>query len=1150
MNLVIKELTFSGSLLSWLLELFKGYISKLLTTEIENIVCQDVLAELVNVKATNMIHQINKEMEPYLTPAPSLDPVIPPDIHVVDWRKATGLNAITGLVNRLLGGGTVINCMMDELTNGTGTVKIGNATTTLLHFEIPVGEVATIAITLHSIDIRGVDTIDSLLLFNVSEATKGSHTNYLNSAFGMENLGFDIMLDVATTLNTSTTLMENFTLSVNMSEVLLNNSWLLGFQTDILSHLYMGHDTFICLVDSLWSANMTEIGCFMDIDAITFSPEDPEYLEKDIDQMINTVLQLLTTSYRPLLRAFVEGIASGPIRNAINTLLTGLIALIQFDVGRKNPNPCLPPIAPNMSAPNWIDWQNAPVLHTIATFLNEDIGADGVNRLVSCALKSADLNKTWEVDSHGFHADMRLAELQGVDSFYDFALLEAASPFVINNTIGIAQCDNSSLSVCDPLLIGLEINIAFRKLNLTINFTTEAQNLEILAAVLMQLDRNRLDTLPLSQVLRSSCLLTCAEALQLKSVGIGVQHLIVDFAVTGTSEFNFSLQGSKFDQGVDAFLKAMTGGMTRLFNVKAGEEKIEAPYNCIEAPMPQPAPPADPLVYVEIAALALGGMLVLGLFIMAQRNPAKVMWYFKCGCCRAKTSFEESLMNVAGGRPRIPSKEGDPIDWRDSMLFNSAIPLWVRISIPMMLAINIAIFVAGNLKTGAGVSAQIKQGDKTFDLGELAEFTLQNSVHDMWQAGVYPLSILIALFSGGWPYMKLVLMGSCWCIPIQILNLRRRENLLMWLDALGKWSLIDTYVLVIFLVSFRFHIAEFQGAFVMDIFVTPEAGFYLFLIATMLSLAMGHIILAFHRFSVPDYISVPEGGDRLALRTQSLSINYKNRGMRAVRFTRYGQILVTGLLAICLGNLVYGSYVHSFSFEFTGLAGMALGPAKISYWSVDRLGANIPNSAKDPSTFGVHWIQAVFFLFTSGMPIAYLLTSIFLWLTPLTIKRQRQTFVVTEVFYAWSALEVFIVSVLAALTEISQFAEFTVGSKCDPLLPILEFFGDNDGCFGLKTVLLSGCWVLFGSGLIFVFVGQTVCAICHSVLHHRLSQLNPKQPNEEDYDPGANKSNCCTSVCVSLAIRLHLVAWDYLSTASALQDQEGVVSTAPPAHEE
>jgi hypothetical protein len=45
----------------------------------------------------------------------------------------------------------------------------------------------------------------------------------------------------------------------------------------------------------------------------------------------------------------------------------------------------------------------------------------------------------------------------------------------------------------------------------------------------------------------------------------------------------------------------------------------------------------------------------------------------------------------------------------------------------------------------------------------------------MWDAGVYPLSVLIAVLSGAWPYLKLLLIGACWVCPLQV---KRRETIL------------------------------------------------------------------------------------------------------------------------------------------------------------------------------------------------------------------------------------------------------------------------------------------------------------------------------------------------------------------------------------
>ena len=81
-------------------------------------------------------------------------------------------------------------------------------------------------------------------------------------------------------------------------------------------------------------------------------------------------------------------------------------------------------------------------------------------------------------------------------------------------------------------------------------------------------------------------------------------------------------------------------------------------------------------------------------------------------------------------------------------------------------------------------------------------------------------------------------MMFCWCAPPRILSVRNRDRFLLWLDALGKWSLIDAYVLVLMMVAFRFHIATTASMtylphnfVILDVIVEPQWGIYGFLVA-------------------------------------------------------------------------------------------------------------------------------------------------------------------------------------------------------------------------------------------------------------------------------------------------------------------------------
>ena len=75
-------------------------------------------------------------------------------------------------------------------------------------------------------------------------------------------------------------------------------------------------------------------------------------------------------------------------------------------------------------------------------------------------------------------------------------------------------------------------------------------------------------------------------------------------------------------------------------------------------------------------------------------------------------------------------------------------------------------------------------------------------------------------------------------------------------------------------------------------FVTPQVGFYTFLLVTMTSLAMGHIMLACHRHAVANN-AMPKGGRKESLKAHVFTIM---EGTKKIRLTRTAQTIIFLLL--------------------------------------------------------------------------------------------------------------------------------------------------------------------------------------------------------------------------------------------------------------
>eukprot|EP01116_Phalansterium_solitarium_P006535 TRINITY_DN1886_c0_g1_i2.p2 TRINITY_DN1886_c0_g1~~TRINITY_DN1886_c0_g1_i2.p2 ORF type:complete len:383 (-),score=130.37 TRINITY_DN1886_c0_g1_i2:315-1463(-) len=358
------------------------------------------------------------------------------------------------------------------------------------------------------------------------------------------------------------------------------------------------------------------------------------------------------------------------------------------------------------------------------------------------------------------------------------------------------------------------------------------------------------------------------------------------------------------------------------------------------------------------------------------------------------------------------------------------------------------------------------------------------------------------------------------------MSTKKREYLLMVLDALGKWSLIDAFVMTLMIVAFRFHIQPPDTVIshhppvdsdAIDVYVFPDFGMGTFLFGTIVSLIGMHVVLAAHRHAANAKKGpAPDDETPRALCAQPLRMC----GTR-VTWTYFSRFIVVILLCGTITMVCFGITVTSFAFEFKGLAGWALeliGTPSYKTYSLVSLGLEMPGAAMDPNSIFIRVLQVTFFIFSIGMPLLHLLSMLLLWVVPMTSRGQRRLFVICEVLNAWSALDVFIIAVIAALLEVRQFAAFIIGDRCDAINKLAaKYMGamlDNDAkCFDVIATLHAGCWLLFGACLVYTVVGTLVMRTCHSAMrerddYRRRSAMASLNAGEEYVSTKTRKQSC------------------------------------------
>jgi paraquat-inducible protein A len=104
------------------------------------------------------------------------------------------------------------------------------------------------------------------------------------------------------------------------------------------------------------------------------------------------------------------------------------------------------------------------------------------------------------------------------------------------------------------------------------------------------------------------------------------------------------------------------------------------------------------------------------------------------------------------------------------------------------------------------------------------EYSVIAGVQGLWAQGQYVLASILFFFSIVFPMCKLAMLGFLWFVRLAE---QRRQMVLHWLGVLGKWSMLDVFVVAILIVLVKLGpLAK----------VEPQRGIYWFAAAIFLSM--------------------------------------------------------------------------------------------------------------------------------------------------------------------------------------------------------------------------------------------------------------------------------------------------------------------------
>mmetsp|Transcript_2764 Transcript_2764/g.4053 ORF Transcript_2764/g.4053 Transcript_2764/m.4053 type:complete len:1455 (+) Transcript_2764:100-4464(+) len=487
-----------------------------------------------------------------------------------------------------------------------------------------------------------------------------------------------------------------------------------------------------------------------------------------------------------------------------------------------------------------------------------------------------------------------------------------------------------------------------------------------------------------------------------------------------------------------------------------------------------------------------------------------------------------------------------------AMVISKDIPVVIRLFIPFVILGNIALFLSGHLSLGGTVNISGGFAGQSFNVDGFFEFSMVKSTIEMWNAGARALAILIVIFSGVWPYTKQLITLVLWFLPTTRVSSKRRGKILRLLDVLGKWSMIDVFVLLMTLASFRVSVENPdisflpEGLYSLQLLVVPLWGLYANMLAQLTSQISSHVIIHYHRKSVKSATSAQATEWNItsddeteslsaALRNHQFKLDYEASTKRAAVRKSSEWVLCAALMAF-VALVICGCVLPSFSIETLGLVGLAVESGQQfqeakAYYSVLGLAKMIMDEARYLGTasdfVGLGTLASLLVITAFLVPLAQSASLCVQWFFPTTKKQRKNNLIANEILSAWQYMEVYVSSIIVAAWQLGGVSEYMINAYCGSLqnfftgLSYFEILKEEDAqCFRVNATVEMASWILVAASILLL------------ALNHFISTASRQKVQDED---------------ISSDRRFHSDRWIISTKTSVMseEDEEAVEAASP-----
>jgi len=349
----------------------------------------------------------------------------------------------------------------------------------------------------------------------------------------------------------------------------------------------------------------------------------------------------------------------------------------------------------------------------------------------------------------------------------------------------------------------------------------------------------------------------------------------------------------------------------------------------------------------------------------------------------------------------------------------SNLPLVPKVIFTGIVVCNILLLLAGQLY----ISFSVYWGSS--GLGGVAfQYSMWEGICQLYKEKIYGISILLTIWSGIWPHVKLLTMlVFCWVpeglIPNQVAVLR-------WFTFFGKFSFVDVWVVVSIIVALRINASTLPALdAALWVQAVGEEGVFYFCEAVILSQALGQVFTHHLTGKISTESNTLEG----LLPPSFLSL-LKSSRLETVRAGRVcmssavadsmasaQRLLISVSLVVLSLCIVAGLFIPSFRVTYTS-AGVIFATTDYSLFG-GLLTAASPNHVGRCNAV----LSAIGLLLVVAMPLAQILLVCLLWFRDNAIAHAENMFAVLSVLRYWAGVDPFVLALLVVASELSQLLD-------------------------------------------------------------------------------------------------------------------------------